>query len=90
MRLEGIDLLRGIAVIAVILYHFFDILNSANSSMFQYIHSFGLLGVSLFFIISGFLIYLSIDYSISKIGMKAGLSNKLFFAKITCKIKKVS
>jgi len=73
MRLEGIDLLRGIAVVAVIFYHFFAILDPVNNSIFPYVHSFGLFGVSLFFIISGFLIYRSVDYSVSQQGVKRGL-----------------
>ncbi len=73
MRLEGIDLLRGIAVSVVVFYHFAVILGLTDSPIFQYIYSFGLLGVPLFFIISGYLIYRSIDYSISNKGIKAGL-----------------
>ncbi|PHS35768.1 MAG: hypothetical protein COB07_12930 [Sulfurovum sp.] len=75
MRLEGIDLLRGMAVSAVIIYHFFVILGLINSPIFPYIHSFGLFGVSLFFVISGYLIYRSVDYSISSRGIKIGLKN---------------
>jgi len=75
MRLEGIDLLRGIAVVFVIIYHFFTILGFHDTSFFTYIHSFGLFGVSLFFVISGYLIYRSIDYSISNQGKKIGLKH---------------
>ncbi len=73
MRLEGIDLLRGIAVSVVVFYHFAVILGLTDSPIFQYIYSLGLLGVPLFFIISGYLIYRSIDYSISNKGIKVGL-----------------
>jgi len=73
MRLDGIDVLRGTAVIFVVIYHFFVLLGLNSNPMFHYIHSFGLFGVSLFFIISGYLIYRSIDYSISTHGMKRGL-----------------
>jgi len=82
MRLEGIDLLRGIAVSVVILYHFPVILGLTSASIFQYIYALGLLGVPLFFIISGYLIYRSIEYSISSRGIKIGLqqyaSHRLF------------
>lgn len=82
MRLEGIDLLRGIAVSFVIIYHFFTVLGLYNNPIFPYIHSFGLFGVSLFFIISGYLIYRSIDHSISRKGTKPGvkhyISHRLF------------
>jgi len=73
MRLEGIDLLRGIAVSVVIFYHFSVILGLTDAPIFQYIYALGLLGVPLFFIISGYLIYRSIDYSISSKGTKVGL-----------------
>lgn len=75
MRLHGIDLLRGIAVTSVIVYHFFAILGLQGSPLFSYIHSLGLFGVSLFFIISGFLIYRSIHFNIEKNGIKKGLLN---------------
>jgi peptidoglycan/LPS O-acetylase OafA/YrhL len=82
MRLEGIDILRGTAVSTVILYHFYVLLNLSSLNSFTYIHSFGEFGVSLFFIISGYLIYRSIDYSTSRYGVKTGLkyyiSHRLF------------
>ncbi len=78
MRLHGIDLLRGIAVTSVIVYHFFAILGLQGNFLFSYIHSFGLFGVSLFFIISGFLIYRSIHFNIEKNGIKKGLLNYSF------------
>ncbi len=75
MRLDGIDLLRGLAVSTVIVYHFFAILGLQGSPYFHYIHSFGIFGVSLFFIISGFLIYRSISFSLERYGTKAGLKH---------------
>ena len=78
MRLEGIDFLRGIAVSLVVTYHFFVILGLNNSSYFKYIHSFGLLGVSLFFIISGYLIYRSAAFSFDKYGTKSGLKHYIY------------
>jgi len=73
MRLEGIDTLRGLAVSFVIVYHFFAIFELYDNMLFKYIHAFGIFGVSLFFIISGYLIYRSIDYNISKQGIKNGI-----------------
>jgi len=73
MRLDGIDVLRGTAVIFVVIYNFFVLLGLNSNPIFHYIHSFGLFGVSLFFIISGYLIYRSIDYTISTHGVKIGL-----------------
>jgi len=73
MRLEGIDLLRGIAVITVLIYHFFALLGLEQLSFFKYVHSFGTLGVSLFFVISGYLIYRSLTFSVKTYGKKNGL-----------------
>ncbi len=73
MRLEGIDLLRGITVCSVVVYHFFVILGLEGKSSFQLISSFGIFGVSLFFVISGFLIYRSAEYSLEKYGVTQGV-----------------
>ena len=77
-RLDGIDILRGIAVIAVIIYHFFVILGLSHNNIFPYIHAFGSIGVPLFFIISGYLIYRSIDRNITEKGIKQGTINYFF------------
>jgi peptidoglycan/LPS O-acetylase OafA/YrhL len=77
LRLDGIDILRGVAVTGVVLYHFFVLLDLTQSSFFSYVHAFGSLGVPLFFIISGYLIYRSIDNSIKKRGRKDGVINYL-------------
>ena len=73
MRLEGIDILRGLAVSVVVLYHFFELLGLHNSPYYPFVISIGQIGVPLFFVISGYLIYRSVDYSISKKGINAGL-----------------
>jgi len=73
MRLEGIDLLRGLAVITVVLYHFFELLGLQNHFLYPYITSIGQLGVPLFFIISGYLIYRSVEYSITHKGTVSGI-----------------
>ena len=52
---SDIDGLKGIAIIAVVLYHFFDLLKSFESSTVT-TFSGGFLGVDIFLIISGFLI----------------------------------
>ncbi len=73
-HLDGIDTLRGLAVSVVVIYHFFILLDLHNI-ISPFVHSFGLLGVPLFFIISGYLIYSSIDNNIKKRGKKAGIKN---------------
>jgi peptidoglycan/LPS O-acetylase OafA/YrhL len=73
MRLEGIDILRGLAVSVVILYHFFELLGLHNSTYYPFVISIGQIGVPLFFVISGYLIYRSVDYSISNQSTKSGL-----------------
>ena len=78
MRLEGIDLLRGLAVSVVVLYHFFELLGLHNSPYYPFVISIGQIGVPLFFVISGYLIYRSVDYSISKNGIKKGLKQYTF------------
>ena len=75
MRLKGIDLLRGLAVSVVVLYHFFEILKLHNHFLYPYITSIGQIGVPLFFIISGYLIYRSVEYSINKKGKILGVKH---------------
>ena len=73
MRLEGIDTLRGTAVVGVILYHWYVLWDLTDRPDFLYVHHLGLFGVSLFFIISGFLIYRSARSRIERLGLKEGL-----------------
>ena len=67
-RLFFIDVLRGIAACMVIFQHLFEIksawFNRFSSDYFQA----GVFGVSLFFIISGFVITLSIEKASSLVG----------------------
>jgi peptidoglycan/LPS O-acetylase OafA/YrhL len=71
--LTSIDMLRGVAALSVVLYHF--VLGNpgrfAQIPVLQSIASYGHLGVQLFFVISGFVIPYSMylaDYDLSKIG----------------------
>ena len=59
-----IDGLKGIAILAVVFYHLFDLLKSAHfteSTLFDG----GFLGVDIFFVISGFFITSSVFYKLS-------------------------
>ena len=60
-----IDLLKSIAIIAVIFYHFFDI-NKNNSEYSFSLFEGGFLGVDIFLVISGYLITSSISYKIEQ------------------------
>ena len=60
---SDIDGLKGIAIIAVVLYHFFDLLKSFESSTVTTFAG-GFLGVDIFLIISGFLITSGIVYKL--------------------------
>jgi len=73
MRLEGIDILRGLAIILVVAYHFFELLGLQDHFLYTYFSHLGQLGVPLFFIISGYLIYRSIEHNITTKGIKKGL-----------------
>ena len=61
---QDIDGLKGIAILAVVFYHLFDLLKSGQyteSTLFDG----GFLGVDIFFVISGFLITSSVFYRLS-------------------------
>jgi peptidoglycan/LPS O-acetylase OafA/YrhL len=77
-RLDGIDILRGTAVSAVILYHFYVLLGFTQTASFSYVKQFGSIGVPLFFVISGYLIFRSFEGSITQKGIKKGLLHYLF------------
>lgn len=66
MRLNSIQYIRGVAAIMVALYHFEPYINVAlmkTKYSFKFIHYFGFSGVDLFFIISGFVIWLTTNRS---------------------------
>ncbi|MGN1280608.1 MAG: acyltransferase family protein [Succinivibrio sp.] len=56
---KDIDGLKGIAIITVVLYHFFELLNTFESSDIK-IFSSGFLGVDIFLAVSGYLITASV------------------------------
>lgn len=57
-RLESLQILRGIAALVVVLMHFGNYLGGAAPSLAGWLKH-GALGVDVFFVISGFIIYLS-------------------------------
>lgn len=59
MRIKELDALRGIAAIMVVLFHY-----TLISEDGQYFFKYGTTGVDLFFIISGFVIYMSLSKGI--------------------------
>ena len=64
-RRYDIDCLKAIAIIAIVLYHLFDLLNYLRLSDLK-IFSGGFVGVDIFFVISGFLITSGIVKQIDK------------------------
>ena len=61
---HDIDGLKGIAILAVVFYHLFDLLKSAHFTELTLFDG-GFLGVDIFFVISGFLITSSVFYKLS-------------------------
>ncbi len=61
---HDIDGLKGIAILAVVFYHLFDLLKSAHFTESTLLDG-GFLGVDIFFVISGFLITSSVFYMLS-------------------------
>lgn len=57
-RIQVLDSLRGIAALAVVLFHY-SIAYSPSDVLFKF--KYGYLGVHLFFIISGFVIYMTLE-----------------------------
>ncbi|MHD0614703.1 acyltransferase family protein [Morganella morganii] len=58
-KIESIQVLRGIAALFVVLYHYRNIINSTYSqgNLGDLLFNYGWIGVDLFFFISGFIIY---------------------------------
>jgi peptidoglycan/LPS O-acetylase OafA/YrhL len=66
IRLEGIDALRGIAAIVVVLHHYtfrYSEVVGEHSPGLLFVSKNGHFGVNLFFIISGFVIFMSLERS---------------------------
>lgn len=64
-RIEHVDGLRGIAILSVILYHAYSrwpaLVSLPYGERYAHFFGWGWLGVELFFIISGFVIFMSLD-----------------------------
>lgn len=62
---HDVDLLKAVAIVAVVMYHFFDL---TNASMLTSVSLFsgGYVGVDIFLVISGYLITSGIFYKLSK------------------------
>ena len=62
---QDVDLLKAVAIVAVVVYHFFDL---TNASMLTSVSLFsgGYVGVDIFLVISGYLITSGIFYKLSK------------------------
>ena len=62
---HDVDLLKAVAIVAVVMYHFFDL---TNASMLTSVSLFsgGYVGVAIFLVISGYLITSGIFYKLSK------------------------
>lgn len=61
---HDIDGLKAIAIIAIVLYHFFDLLNLSHVTDVSLFNG-GFLGVDVFFVVSGFLITSGIAYKLN-------------------------
>jgi peptidoglycan/LPS O-acetylase OafA/YrhL len=73
-RLAGLDTLRALAIIIVLLYHYRVVVSNENT--FGYITQIGWMGVDLFFVLSGYLICNQILQTISQ---KDTFSLKTFY-----------
>lgn len=80
-RNKGLDIVRTFAVMAVLIYHFYVLVDNTRYLSHPMLHKLisigGEVGVTLFFIISGYGIYLSIDRKINS----GEFSYKTFLAK---------
>ena len=60
---HDINGLKAIAIISIVLYHFFDLLNLSHVTNVSLFNG-GFLGVDVFFVVSGFLITSGIIYKL--------------------------
>lgn len=72
-RIIGLDYLRGVASISVVIYHYLKYLKIENGILYN-VFKYGYLGVDLFFVISGYVIFYSlkskntlVEFAISRI-----------------------
>ena len=84
-RLDYLDNIRGVAILFVLIYHFFYIYPMESGVIyFQELYkinellNFGAIGVSLFFILSGFLMAASMDKNISPYKFLIKRFNRIF------------
>lgn len=78
-RYENLDLLRGIAALAVVLYHYFyHYSNIYGTGINLPIFAVGKLGVNLFFVLSGFVIFISLHRACSSVNFIKKRFNRLF------------
>lgn len=61
MRLQTLDLMRFFAALGVVIYHYSSKLNPSDFAVLIHLAKFGYLGVPLFFMISGFVIFASAE-----------------------------
>lgn len=80
-RNKGIDIVRAMAILVVIIYHFYVLVGGDRYIALPIVHNMimvgGEIGVTLFFIISGYGIFLSIDGQ----ERKGAFSKKVYFQK---------
>ena len=82
----GVDITRAFAIVSVIVYHFYVLVDNRRYLSYPLIHRAismgGEVGVTLFFIISGYGIYLSIDRKKKSGSFSAGTFLKKRFARV--------
>ena len=87
-RLLELDALRGLAALVVVLYHYFyrfDILYGHKGISVEWIHN-GKLGVQLFFMVSGFVIFLTLNRLNNPLDFIVSRFSRLFPAYWVCLI----
>jgi peptidoglycan/LPS O-acetylase OafA/YrhL len=79
-RLKGIDALRGIAAFVVLFYHYFTNYHKNYGHPFDspYLLSYGHYGVNLFFMISGFVIFMTIERKKNGVSFAVSRFSRLF------------
>ena len=87
MRLQGLDSLRGLAALAVVLYHYtFGYTQVVGKHMpgLDLIATDGHFGVYLFFIISGFVIFMTLERSAKAIDFSVSRFARLWPPYLAC------